>query len=67
MSLSGFAGVIPYILAVAASSFIYIAMADLLPGLHKKTQLSETIKQVILIVMGVIIIYVTHSSLHIAA
>ena len=67
MSLSGFAGVIPYILAVAASSFIYIAMADLLPGLHKKTQLSETIKQVILIVMGVVIIYVTHSSLHLTA
>ncbi len=64
MSLSGLEHLIPYILAIAASSFIYIAMADLLPGLHKKTQLSETVKQVVLIVMGVVTIYVAHSSLH---
>jgi len=64
MSLSGLENLIPYILAIAASSFIYIAMADLLPGLHKKTQLLETLKQVVLIVMGVVTIYVAHSSLH---
>jgi len=63
-SLSGFESTIPFILAIAASSFIYIAMADLLPGLHKRTQLSETVKQVVLIVMGVVTIYVAHSSLH---
>jgi len=63
-SLSGLEGAIPYILAIAASSFIYIAMADLLPGLHKKTQLSETVKQVVLIVSGVATIYIAHSSLH---
>ncbi len=64
VSLAGFLDIIPYVLAVAASSFIYIAMADLLPGLHKKTQLNETVKQIILIVMGVATIYLAHSSLH---
>jgi len=62
--LSGLESFVPYILAIAASSFIYIAMADLLPGLHKKTRLSETVKQVVLIVMGVVTIYAAHSSLH---
>lgn len=64
VGLSGVESLIPYILAIAASSFIYIAMADLLPGLHKKTQLSATVKQILLIVMGVITIYAAHSSLH---
>jgi zinc and cadmium transporter len=64
VGLSGMESLIPFILAIAASSFIYIAMADLLPGLHKKTQLSATIKQILLIVMGVITIYAAHSSLH---
>ena len=30
---------LPYVLAVAASSFIYIAVADLIPGLHARTEL----------------------------
>jgi len=55
---------LPYILAIAASSFIYIAVADLIPGLHKKTELRETIQQIILIALGVATIYWAHSSLH---
>lgn len=55
---------LPYILAVTASSFIYIAVADLIPGLHKRTQLSETIKQIALIALGVVTIYWAHSTLH---
>ncbi|NOY67397.1 MAG: ZIP family metal transporter [Gammaproteobacteria bacterium] len=64
LSLNELSGMIPYILAIAASSFIYVAMADLLPGLHKKTQILETIKQIVLIVSGIGIIYLAHSSLH---
>jgi zinc and cadmium transporter len=30
-----------------------VAVADLIPGLHKRTKLSDTIQQVILIVLGV--------------
>jgi zinc and cadmium transporter len=43
----------PSLLALAAASLIYVAVADLIPGLHKRTQLRDTIQQVILIVMGV--------------
>jgi zinc and cadmium transporter len=32
---------------------IYVSIADLIPGLHKKTELRSTIFQVALIVLGV--------------
>jgi len=56
--------VLPYVLAVAASSFIYVAVADLIPGLHKRVEFSATVKQVTLIGAGVALIFFTHSSLH---
>jgi zinc and cadmium transporter len=55
---------LPYALAVAASSFIYVAVADLIPGLHKRIEFSATLKQLLLIGSGVALIYVTHSMLH---
>jgi zinc and cadmium transporter len=63
-SLADMQQVLPYVLAVAASSFIYIAVADLIPGLHKRAEASATIQQVSLITAGVLVIYVTHSTLH---
>ena len=63
-SLGDLQHVLPYVLAVAASSFIYIAVADLIPGLHKRAEASATIQQVLLIAAGVSLIYVTHSTLH---
>ncbi len=44
---------VPTLLALAAASMIYVAVADLIPGLHKRTQLKDTIQQVLLIVAGV--------------
>lgn len=41
------------LLALAAASMIYVAVADLIPGLHKRTQLRDTIQQITLIVTGV--------------
>ena len=32
---------------------IYVAVADLIPGLHKRTQLRDTVQQVLLILLGV--------------
>ena len=55
---------LPYVLAVAASSFIYIAVADLIPGLHKRVEFSATLKQISLIGLGVGLIYITHATLH---
>jgi zinc and cadmium transporter len=56
--------VLPYILAVAASSFIYIAVADLIPTLHRRVEGKATAQQVVLIAFGVLLIYATHSTLH---
>lgn len=56
--------VVPYVLAVAASSFIYIAVADLIPGLHRRPEVSATVQQVTLIALGIAVIYVMHSTLH---
>ncbi|MFQ5642738.1 MAG: ZIP family metal transporter [Thiogranum sp.] len=56
--------VLPYVLAIAASSFIYVAVADLIPGLHKRVEFSATVKQVLLIGAGVVLIYLTHATLH---
>ncbi|PCJ31972.1 MAG: ZIP zinc transporter [Gammaproteobacteria bacterium] len=55
---------LPYILVVAASSFLYIAVADLIPGLHHKVKPSETLQQISLIAAGTIFIFITHSTLH---
>lgn len=55
---------LPYILVIAASSFIYIAVADLIPGLHHKVKPSETLQQVSLIAAGTLFIYIAHSTLH---
>jgi zinc and cadmium transporter len=63
-SLTFASAAVPYVLAVAASSFIYIAVADLIPGLHKRPSLKETFEQVTLIALGVLLIYVTESLLH---
>ena len=55
---------LPYVLAVAASSFIYIAVADLIPGLHKSFHLTATVQQLVLIGSGISLIYLAHSTLH---
>lgn len=48
---------IPNVLALAAASMIYVAVADLIPGLHKRTELRATIQQVVLISLGVLSIW----------
>jgi len=63
-SLSSAEAIVPYVLAIAASSFIYIAVADLIPGLHKRTSAKESVQQVSLISAGILIIYLAHSTLH---
>ncbi len=50
---------IPTILGLAAASMIYVAVADLIPGLHKRTELRATVQQVILIALGISSIWLT--------
>ncbi len=63
-SLSSVESYLPYVLAIAASSFIYVAVADLIPGLHKQTAVVESVKQIVLIITGVLVVYLSHSLLH---
>ena len=44
----------PYVLALAASSFIYIAVADLIPGLHRAMDARSTAWQIALIALGIV-------------
>ena len=52
-ALSGMQEWIPTLLGLAAASMIYVAVADLIPGLHKRTELKATIQQVLLICLGI--------------
>lgn len=62
--LQNYDQVLPYALAIAASSFIYVAVADLIPGLHKRMEMTATVQQVSLISAGVLTIYLVHGTLH---
>lgn len=44
---------VPYLLCIGAASMIYIAVADLIPGLHRRAELGATVQQVFLISAGV--------------
>jgi zinc and cadmium transporter len=44
---------IPVMLAFAAASLLYVSVADLIPGLHKRARLRDTAQQVGLIALGV--------------
>ena len=55
---------LPYFLALAASSFIYIAVADLIPSLHKKTDIKTSLQQIALIGAGVALICTMHNIAH---
>ena len=63
-SLSPAQASVPYVLAIAAASFIYIAMADLIPDLHKRSQLSATMQQLALMALGVGVIIAADFALH---
>lgn len=63
-ALSAVQPMLPFVLAVAAASFIYIAVADLIPGLHERTQLRASLQQITLIAAGVLVIYLSGLVLH---
>lgn len=55
---------LPYVLAIAASSFLYIAVADLIPGLHRNVEVRASVLQVLLIAAGVLVVAATHQAVH---
>ena len=44
---------LPYFLALAAASFLYVAMADLIPGLHRGRTDASSLRQIVLIAAGI--------------
>jgi zinc and cadmium transporter len=64
VGLSQLQTALPYALAVAASSFIYVAVADLIPGLHARTELRDSVHQVSLMVLGIGLVYGLDRALH---
>ena len=52
-ALQALQGWVQSILALAAASMIYVAVADLIPGLHKRRELRATLSQSALIALGV--------------
>lgn len=62
--LADLEGILPYVLAFAAASFIYIAVADLIPSLHKRVSLAAAVEQISLIVFGIVLIGWLHSFTH---
>lgn len=56
---------LPYVLVVAAASFVYVALADLVPGLHRETRRDgEWFWQFALMLAGVAIIALSTELLH---
>jgi zinc and cadmium transporter len=51
---------VPYILAISAASFIYIAAADLIPGLHRQTTAAASLRQLALLLAGIATIAFFH-------
>jgi zinc and cadmium transporter len=51
----------PAMLALAAASLLYVSVADLIPGLHRRVALRDTVQQVGLIVLGIATIALTIS------
>jgi zinc and cadmium transporter len=43
----------PMLLGVVAASMIYVAVADLIPGLHRRPEIRATLSQVALIALGI--------------
>lgn len=60
-SLEHTRGALPWFLALAASSFVYIGVADLIPNLHRRTTAAAALQQVALIAAGVWIIVWVHA------
>jgi zinc and cadmium transporter len=55
---------LPYFLAVASSSFIYVALADLIPQLQKRLSARETASQITWLLVGIGLVTLVSSLAH---
>lgn len=52
-ALSMLEGWTPVLLGLAAASMLYVALSDLIPGLHKRAEIASTLQQLALIGLGI--------------
>ena len=55
---------LPYFLVVASSSFIYVALADLIPQLQKRLSLRQTVAQIAWLLVGIVLVTLVSSLAH---
>jgi zinc and cadmium transporter len=55
---------LPYFLVIASSSFIYVALADLIPQLQKRLGARETLAQVAWLLVGIALVAVVSNLAH---
>jgi zinc and cadmium transporter len=55
---------LPIFLVLASSSFIYVALADLIPQLQKRLSLRETAAQLLWLALGIALVTLASRSLH---
>jgi len=60
--------ILPFMLTIASSSFIYVALADLIPQLQKRLSSRETAAQIVWLLCGIGLVsavsYLAHTNLH---
>jgi len=57
-------GVLPYFLVVASSSFIYVALADLIPQLQRRLTMRQTMQQVLSLLLGMVVVMLVSGLAH---
>jgi zinc and cadmium transporter len=55
---------LPYLLIVASASFVYVALADLIPQLQKRLTFKQTVAQVLWLAAGIALVALATASAH---
>ena len=55
---------LPYFLVAASSSFVYVALADLIPQLQKRLSLPATVAQIAWLLVGIALVTVVSGLAH---
>ncbi len=55
---------LPYFLVVASSSFVYVALADLIPQLQKRLSARETLAQIVWLLVGMGLVMLVSGAAH---
>jgi zinc and cadmium transporter len=60
-ALNTLQGWVPYLLGFVAAGMIYVSVADLIPGLHRRPELKATLHQVALMGLGIVTIWLVRA------